>query len=49
MNDLKGALTDYIYDNYNRSKQGKVLKQNETVSGVPLPLKEQQIKVAERN
>ena len=49
MNSLKGALTDYIYDNFNKSKQGRVLKQNEVNSGIALPLKDAQIKVAERN
>ena len=49
MNHLKGALTDYIYDNFNKSKQGKVLKQNEPCNGIPLPLKDSQIKVAERD
>lgn len=49
MNNLKGALTDYIYDNYNKSKQVKVLKQNETGTGIPVPLKDTQIKVADRN
>ena len=27
MSNLKGALTDYIYDNFNKSKQRKALKQ----------------------
>ena len=49
MNHLKGALTDYIYDNFNKSKQRKVLKQSEPNNGIPLPLKDAQIKVAERN
>ena len=49
MSNLKGALTDYIYDNFNKSKQGRVLKQNEPANGIPLPLKDTQIKVAERD
>ena len=49
MNSLKGALTDYIYDNFNKSKQGKILKKNESANGIALPLKDAQIKVAERN
>ena len=49
MNSLKGALTDYIYDNFNKSKQGKILKKNESANGIALPLKDAQIKVAKRN
>ena len=49
MNTLKGALGDYIYDNYNRSQQGNFLKANEQNVGISLPLKDNQIKVTKRD
>lgn len=49
MTTLKGALTDYIYDNYNKGSQGTFLKQNEANLGLAVPLKNDQIKVARRD
>lgn len=49
MTQLKGALTDFIYDNYNSSKQGNFLKKTEQAKGIGLPLKDNQIKVAKRD
>lgn len=47
---MKDALGDYIYDNFNRTKQGKFLKQNQSnKGGIPLPLKDEQIKVKTRD
>ena len=49
MNKLKGALTDFIYDNYNSTKQGQYLKSTGSAKGIGLPLKNDQIEVAKRN
>ena len=49
MGNLKGAISDYMYDNYNSTKQGKFLKQNESPEGKLMPLKDQQIKIAKRD
>ena len=48
MNSLKEALGDYIYDNYNRGKQGSFLKQVGSSAGLAIPLKDAQIKVAKK-
>ena len=39
MNTLRGALGDYIYDNYNRTAQGNFLKSTQEDMGIDLPLK----------
>jgi hypothetical protein len=49
MNTLKGALGDFINDNYNRNKVGKFLKASEQAVGIPLPLKDEQIKITKRD
>ena len=49
MGNLKGAIGDYMYENYNSTKQGKFLKQNESPVGQLMPLKDQQIKIAKRD
>ena len=46
---LRGALGDYMNDNYNRGQQGQFLKHAEGTMGIAVPLKEDQIKVADRN
>ena len=40
MGNLKGAIGDYMYENYNSTKQGKFLKQNESPVGQLMPLKD---------
>jgi len=49
MNTLKVALGDYIFDNFNKQKQGNFLKENENAVGIALPLKDEQIKVTKRD
>ena len=49
MNTLKGALGDYMYDNYNKSQQGNFVKVCQDNVGIGLPLKDEQIKVTKRD
>ena len=49
MAGLKDALNDYIHDNFNKTKQGRYLQQTQSQKGIPLPLKDDQIKVAKRD
>ena len=46
---LKGAIGDYMNENYNRKEQGQFLKKAEGAIGIGMPLKEDQIKVASRD
>ena len=48
MAQLKDALGDFINDNYNRGTQGAFLRQSEQALGIKVPLKEDQIRVANR-
>ena len=40
MHTVKEALTDFIYDNYNSTKQGAFLKTNASNMGLDVPLKD---------
>ena len=49
MHTLKGAIGDYLNDNFNKNSSAQFLKKNGKTLGISVPLTENQIKVTKRD